>query len=244
MRTAVARLPRRLRAGVLVAGGAAALVGLGGCAVKHAQGDLVNGKKLFVAKCGSCHVLNRAATKGTVGPNLDQAFDRALHDGFQRSVVREVVEKQILYPNINGVMPAKLVRGQAAVDVAAYVGYAVARQGKDTGALAAAVGAAQQALATEQNGALTIPANPTGQLLYTFKNAQAKPGPVTIQSPNKSTVPHDISIQGNGLNQNGPVVSNGGTSTLKVTLKPGTYTFYCSVDAHRQAGMVGQITVK
>jgi uncharacterized cupredoxin-like copper-binding protein len=41
------------------------------------------------------------------------------------------------------------------------------------------------------------------------------------------------------------VVQNGGTSTLKVTLKPGvTYTFYCSVDAHRQAGMMGKITVK
>src|SRR2546423_12540432 len=114
---------------LLLAGGASLLLALGGCAVKHEQGDMVNGKKLFVAKCGSCHVLGRAATKGTVGPNLDQAFDRALHDGFKRSVVSEVVEKQILYPNINGVMPGKLVQGENARDVAAYVGFAVARPG-------------------------------------------------------------------------------------------------------------------
>jgi plastocyanin len=238
-------LPARLRHAALLCGGAAALVGVGGCALKRERSDMVNGKKLFVAKCGSCHILNRASTKGTVGPNLDQAFVRALHDGFKRSAVRGIVEKQILFPNINGVMPAKLVRGQDAADVAAYVGYAAARKGKDTGALAAAVGGAQKPLATEQNGTLSIPANPSGQLQYTFKNAQAKAGAVTLSSTNKSSVPHDISIEGGGLNQHGPVVQGGGTSTLKVTLKPGTaYTFYCSVDAHRQAGMVGKITVK
>ncbi|MDQ6915308.1 MAG: c-type cytochrome [Actinomycetota bacterium] len=242
MRRAAARLPRRLRAATLLTAVGALLVALGGCEVKSTGGDLVSGKKLFVAKCGSCHVLNRAATKGTVGPNLDQAFDRALHDGFKRSVVRAVVEKQILYPNINGVMPGKLVQGQDARDVAAYVGYAAARQGKDTGALA--VGTQQKPLAVEQAGKVVIPADPTGQLLYTFKNAQAKPGAVTLESPNQASVPHDISIEGGGLNQQGPVVQNGGTSTLKVTLKPGTYTFYCSVDAHRAGGMHGQLIVK
>jgi plastocyanin len=229
----------------LLLGGASLLLALGGCAVKREHGDMVNGKKLFVAKCGSCHVLARASTKGTVGPNLDQAFNRALHDGFKRSAVREVVEKQILYPNINGVMPPKLVRGQDAQDVAAYVGFAAARSGKDTGALATAVGGAQKPLAIAQNGTLTIPANPSGQLQYTYKNAQAKAGAVTLQSPNKSSVPHDISIQGGGLDQHGKIVQGGGVSTIKVTLKKGvTYTFYCSVDAHKQAGMVGKVTVK
>jgi uncharacterized cupredoxin-like copper-binding protein len=61
---------------------------------------------------------------------------------------------------------------------------------------------------------------------------------------NKSSVPHDIAIQGNGVNQIGKVVSNGGTSTVSSALKPGKYTFYCSVPGHRQAGMVGTLTVK
>jgi plastocyanin len=245
MRAAVARTPRRLPVGLLLAGGAAALVALAGCAVTRSHADLVRGKQLFVAKCGSCHTLARAGAKGTVGPNLDQAFDRALHDGFQRNVIRGVVENQILFPNVNGVMPAKLVRGQEALDVAAYVGFAVARPGQDTGALGTAVGTAQQPLASAQHGTLTVPADPTGQLLYTFKNAQAKAGAITIQSPNRSSVQHDIAIEGPGIApQQGPIVANGGVSTLRLRLKPGTYTFFCSVDAHRQAGMVGTLTIK
>jgi plastocyanin len=61
---------------------------------------------------------------------------------------------------------------------------------------------------------------------------------------NKSSVPHDIAITGGGLNQIGAVVQNGGVSTVSTTLKPGTYTFYCSVPGHRQAGMQGTLTVK
>src|SRR5919197_4568290 len=135
-----ARLPCSLRAGAVVLGGAALLAALGGCQVKQGRPDLVNGKKLFVSKCGACHVLNRAATRGQVGPNLDQAFQAALGSGFGRGSVRGIVEKQILYPARNGPMPAKLVTGRNAQDVAAYVAFAANRPGKDTGALGAAGG--------------------------------------------------------------------------------------------------------
>jgi plastocyanin len=61
---------------------------------------------------------------------------------------------------------------------------------------------------------------------------------------NKSSVPHDIAITGGGLNQVGAVVTGGGVSTVTATVAPGTYTFYCSVDGHRAAGMQGTLTVK
>jgi uncharacterized cupredoxin-like copper-binding protein len=61
---------------------------------------------------------------------------------------------------------------------------------------------------------------------------------------NASSVPHDIGIKGAGITQVSPVVSGGGVATVSLTLKPGTYTFFCSVDGHEAAGMKGTLTVK
>ena len=216
--------------------------------------DLVAGKKLFVSKCGSCHTLARAGTKGTVGPNLDDAFQQPLKDGLKRSGIEGVVHDQILYPPSFALdeggkrpdgsqpMPAKLVTGDDAANVAAYVASVVARPGKDTGLLANAVpeaGGGQPA--TAKNGVLSIAADPTGQLAFATKQASAPPGKLTVEMPNKSGTPHDIVIDGKGRGQ---VVQNGGVSKFTATFGPGRYTYYCSVDAHRQAGMQGTLTVK
>jgi plastocyanin len=99
-------------------------------------------------------------------------------------------------------------------------------------------------VAKEQNGKLSIDADPTGQLKFTASGATATPGQVQVVMANKSSVPHDIGIKGNGIDKVGPVVANGGTSTVNVALKPGTYTFYCSVDGHEAAGMKGTLVVK
>ena len=61
---------------------------------------------------------------------------------------------------------------------------------------------------------------------------------------NDSPVPHDVSIEGGGVDEQGREVTDGGTSTVLATLKPGSYTFYCSVPGHRQAGMEGRLTVR
>jgi mono/diheme cytochrome c family protein len=214
--------------------------------VKDPEADQVAGKQLFVKKCGSCHTLSRAGTKGTTGPNLDEAFQQSLDEGFGETAVRGVVYKQILYPdrlpNAKGIkMPAKLVSGQDAHDVAAYVASVSAKPGKDTGRLATAVQAAGGGTATEKDGTLSIPADPNGQLAFTAAKATGTAGPVTIQMPNKSGIQHDIVIDGLGK---GEVVSSG-TSSFKAELESGkTYTYYCSVPGHRQAGMQGTLTVK
>lgn len=214
--------------------------------VKDPQADVVAGKQLFVQKCGACHTLARAGTKGTTGPNLDEAFQQPIKEDFGESAIRGVVLKQILYPNrlpnADGIkMPAKLVSGEKAHDVAAYVASVSARGGKDTGRLATAVKAAGGGTAVEKNGVLSIPADPNGQLAYSATKATGTAGPVTIEMPNKSGTQHDIAIAGLGQ---GEIVTTG-TSSFKATLDAGkTYTYYCSVPGHRAAGMQGTLTVK
>ena len=99
-----------------------ALAATGCGAVEHIganEGDASNGKALFSAHCGSCHVLADAETKGAVGPNLDDAFGSDRRQGFDESTIRDVVRGQIAYAEAP--MPQKLVVGDDAVDVSAYV---------------------------------------------------------------------------------------------------------------------------
>jgi mono/diheme cytochrome c family protein len=83
------------------------------------SGDASSGKALFVQNCGSCHTLADAGTKGTVGPNLDDAFSSDKQQGFSVQTMKDVVRGQIAYPEKP--MPANLVRGKEANDVATYV---------------------------------------------------------------------------------------------------------------------------
>ncbi len=229
----------------VLAAAASAVVAVGcGPTVSGGDGNLINGKRLFVSKCGACHVLSRAGSKGVTGPNLDAAYSAALRDGFPRSTYEGVVHRQILYPDTQGVMPADLVTGQDARDVAAYVAFAAGKPGKDEGALANAVPGQNQKIAIEKGGQLQINPDPNGQLLYDASGATGTAGALTIVSTNKSAVPHNIALQGAGVNAVGAIVQGGGTSKISVTVKAGKYTFFCSVPGHRQAGMVGTLTVK
>jgi mono/diheme cytochrome c family protein len=228
-------------AGLVVAGVALAL---SACSAQPEadNANLIAGKQLFVQKCGSCHVLARAGTKGTTGPNLDEAFQQSVKDGQGRSGFTGAIHGQILHPNRNGVMPAKLVTGDKAYDVAAYVAQSVAAGGKDTGLLATAVKQAGGGKpAVEKGGAIQIDADPTGQLAFVTNAATGAPGKITIKMANKSGTPHDIVIDGKGK---GPVVKDGGVSQFQASFTAGSYTFYCSVPGHRQAGMEGKLTVK
>jgi plastocyanin len=232
---------RAALAGLAVAG---TVVALSACSAEPGGGNpnLIAGKQLFVAKCGACHVLSRAQTKGTTGPNLDEAFQQPLKDGMKRSSFRGAVHGWILHPNSEGVMPAKLVTGDDAYDVASYVAQSVAAPGKDTGLLATAVKAAGAGKpAVEKAGTLEVDADPTGQLAFVTNKAQGTAGRITVKMANKSSTPHDIVIDGKGKGQ---VVQGGGTSQFSADFTAGTYTYYCSVDVHRAAGMEGKLVVK
>ncbi len=105
--------------------------------------------------------------------------------------------------------------------------------------------AATSAAPAASAGALSIAAQPSGQLKFTQATLSAKAGTVTIDFTNKSQLPHNFTLQ---KGTSGPVVGatptfNGGSRTLTVKLKPGTYTFFCSVPGHRTAGMQGTLTV-
>jgi plastocyanin len=228
-------------------------VGTAGCSVKGADNaNLILGKQTFVAKCGSCHTLARADTKGTVGPNLDEAFRASIAEGLERGSVRGVVEGQIQLPNPEGAMPKDLVTGAKLKDVAAYIANVAAAPGKDSGLLATAVeapGAGKPAV--EKGGKLQIPASPSGQLAYVTSKATATPGAVTIEMPNMSGVSHNIAIESGahgatpgGAKLGASEFTTRGTATVTVNLKPGTYTYFCEAPGHRAAGMYGTLTVK
>jgi cbb3-type cytochrome c oxidase subunit III len=126
---------RRVAVGILLAlaaGLLAAGCGTGGRAGSHA--DTANGLKLFTGKgqCAACHTLAAAGSSGTIGPNLDDAFHADRVQGFKQSTIANIVLDQIRLgsgPLSNGVsktvagteMPANLVTGSDAQDVAAYV---------------------------------------------------------------------------------------------------------------------------
>jgi plastocyanin len=237
---------------IALAAGASLAAALSACGTDAVPGDadLIAGKKAFVKSCGSCHVLSRAGTKGNVGPNLDDAFRRSLQDGLGRDTVRGVVTEQIDHParlrkDSPVIMPAKLVDGKLAHDVASYVASVASLPGKDAGLLGSAVAApgAGKPVAAK-NGKLEMPADPNGQLAYITKVATAPAGKLEIDSKNASSTPHDIAIEGNGVKENGKTVSGGGVSMISVSLKPGEYTYFCSLPGHREGGMLGKLTVK
>jgi uncharacterized cupredoxin-like copper-binding protein len=91
---------------------------------------------------------------------------------------------------------------------------------------------------------LQLAADSSGQLKFDKTTLDAKAGKVTITMDNPAPVPHSIAVEGNGVDKDGKTVGMGGKSTITVSLKAGTYTFYCPVDGHRAAGMKGTLTVK
>jgi mono/diheme cytochrome c family protein len=111
---------------IALCGAAFAAAVAGGCDAQE-DSDRENGRNLFIEKCGTCHALDEAATTANVGPDLDAAFADARAVGMDEDTIEGVTQSQIANPRevdpeiTDQYMPANLVEGQDAEDVAAYV---------------------------------------------------------------------------------------------------------------------------
>jgi plastocyanin len=87
---------------------------------------------------------------------------------------------------------------------------------------------------------------PSGSSLsFDQKSATAKAGNVTIDFKNNQSLQHDVTVaDSSGKILGATQLVSSGSATATVQLSPGTYTFYCSVPGHREAGMQGTLTVK
>jgi plastocyanin len=90
---------------------------------------------------------------------------------------------------------------------------------------------------------LKLAANASGLLAYNTKELSAKAGTVTITMANMSPLEHNVTIAEGSKVLGATPTFKGGSRTLTLKLKPGKYTFYCSVPGHRQAGMEGTLNV-
>jgi len=136
----------------------------------------------------------------------------------------------------------RAVMAVSAVLVLATVSMAVATSGGSP-SKAAAAPAAPQAASGSGASSLKEEANPEGQLKYTTPSLSASAGKVTIGFKNASPLEHNLTIaQGTKVLGATPTFT-GATKTLTLSLKPGTYKFYCTVPGHRAAGMEGTLTV-
>ncbi len=79
---------------------------------------------------------------------------------------------------------------------------------------------------------------------YTLDQTEVSAGPIRFVIENGGTMQHDFAIQVNGTEQKSAMLEPGQSTTLKITLAPGTYTYRCTVPGHEILGMKGTLFVK
>ncbi len=93
-------------------------------------------------------------------------------------------------------------------------------------------------------GTLQLAADPSA-IAYDKTELASKPGKVTIDFTNPAPLEHDVAIEAEGGEElaASETIAEGKTS-VSTELAAGTYTFFCSVPGHREAGMEGTLSVK
>jgi plastocyanin len=91
---------------------------------------------------------------------------------------------------------------------------------------------------------LEVSAPADGTLAFDQSELTAMAGEVTVNFDNPSQIPHDVVIEDQSGNEIGKTdLVTGGSASTSVELEPGTFTFFCDVAGHREAGMEGTLTV-
>jgi mono/diheme cytochrome c family protein len=191
-------------AGLVAAALLAAGCGTGGVASAGQPPDTQSGQQLFTQSCGNCHALSAAGTSGTIGPNLDNAFAASVDEGYPQSVIENVVLDQIrlgsgevaTYTNgklgnfkVQTPMPANIVKGQDAIDVAAYVASVAGQGGFTTGGGFATLGT--------DGAAIFKGAGCAGCHTLSAAGATGTTGPNLDQlKPSTSVVAHQVTVGG------------------------------------------------
>jgi cbb3-type cytochrome c oxidase subunit III len=205
-------LKRAYRVWALGAGLAAVAVlaagcGTGGVASAGGPPDTQSGQQLFTANCGSCHTLSAAGTSGTIGPNLDNAFAADVKQGYPQSAIENDVLDQIRLGSgelatyssgklgsfkVGTPMPANIVKGQDAIDVAAYVASVAGQSGFTTGGGFASLGT--------DGAAIFKGAGCAGCHTLSAAGATGTIGPNLDQlKPSTSVVAHQVMVGGGAM---------------------------------------------
>jgi plastocyanin len=123
-----------------------------------------------------------------------------------------------------------------------------AEEAEETGGKKAETGGTGKEVPAEKGGSgpggtIALAADPTN-IAYDTTSLSSKPGKVTIDFTNPSALEHDVAIEENGKEIAASELIAEGKASVSANLAPGTYTFYCTVPGHREAGMEGTLTVK
>jgi plastocyanin len=90
---------------------------------------------------------------------------------------------------------------------------------------------------------IELAADPGGALAFDQTELTASAGEVTIHLTNDAQIPHNVEVEGNGVEEVSDTITASDTN-LTLTLEPGEYEFYCAVPGHREGGMEGTLTVE
>lgn len=142
-------------------------------------------------------------------------------------------------------MTKRLLAAFAALALASFALAACGSGGDSSSTSAASTPASTTDSGAGGGETIAIAADPSGALAFTKTDLTAKAGNDTIDFDNESSTPHNVQIQDSSGNAVGGTDTISGSSTsTSVDLQPGTYTFFCNIPGHEEAGMKGTITVK